>query len=48
MSTKCPKNVANKMSAKKCPKIVPEAEGLKAQFSEFFWTIFAHLVDAFV
>ena len=36
MSTKCPKNV------KKCP------EGLKTQFSDIFWTIFAYLVDALV
>ena len=40
MSTKCPKNVG-KMS-KNCP------EGLKTQFSDIFWTIFAYLVDAFV
>ena len=40
MSEKCRKNV-RKMS-KNCP------EGPKTQFRTFFWTIFAHLVDAFV
>ena len=40
MSEKCRKNV-RKMS-KNCP------EGLKTQFSDIFWTIFAYLVDAFV
>ena len=40
MSEKYPKNV-RKMS-KNC------LEGLKTQFSDIFWTIFAYSVDAFV
>ena len=40
MPEKCRINV-RKMS-KNCPK------GLKTQFSDIFWTIFAHLVDTFV
>ena len=36
MSKNCPKNVKN------CP------EGLKTQYLDIFWTIFAYLVDALV
>ena len=40
MSEKCRKSVRN--MSKNCP------EGLKTQFSDIFWTIFAYLVDASV
>ena len=40
MSEKCPK-IVRKMSPN-CP------DGLKTQFLDIFWTIFAYLVDAFV
>ena len=40
MPEKCRKNV--RKISKTCP------EGLKTQFSNIFWTIFAYLVDAFV
>ena len=43
----CRQNV-RKMS-KKCLKMAKNCpEGLKTQYSDMFWTIFAYLVDAFV
>ena len=39
------RKMSTKMS-EKCPKNCPK--GLKPQFSDIFWTIFAYLVDALV